>query len=185
MNTKILISFSFSMVSFFQFIPSIHAQVIEKRVILYNTLPVLAEIKDSAEVVKIIKTLPGYMAGYKLEAQKFDESKIPLKEQVNLASGYSVISSDYYILSFRQGFAVLDDETVNQLDAVILHLIEHPRKNLLLSVYNENMKELLYKNRINAIKTYLKVEGISLERIQLNYLDGTSDPDNFRINYIE
>lgn len=185
MNTKNIFSFCFTLVLIGQFLPLTNAQIIEKRVILYNSVPVLAEIKDSAEVVSIIKALPGYMAGYKLDSQKFDETVTVTNEQASSVSGYSIISSDSYILSFRPGYAVLDDETVEQLDAIILQLIEYPRKNVLLSVYNENMKDLLYKNRIKAIKTYLKVEGISLERIQLNYLDGTSSPDNFRINYIE
>lgn len=185
MNTKSFLTIGlFLTISSLSLFP-VAAQVIENKVVLYNTVPVLAEIRDSAEIVRVIKTMPGYMSGYTLETQKFDEKQASSKEQASAVTGYSIISSDYYTLNFSLGVAVLEDEAVQQLDKLILHLIEHPSKNILLSVYNENMKDALYKNRINAIRTYLKVEGISLDRIQLNYLDGSSSPDSFRVNYIE
>jgi hypothetical protein len=148
-------------------------------------VPVLAEVSDSADVVRIVKTMPGYMDGYNLEPQKYDIPSEPSASSTASSTGYSIISSESYTLTFRPGFAVLEDETVKQLDIMVMLMIENPGKKMLLSVYNVNMKDVLYKNRINAIKTYMKVEGISLDRIQLNYLDGAAGLDEFKVNYIE
>ena len=163
---------------------TLHAQHKEEVPVLLNTEPVLAVVNDSAEIVEVVKSLPGYMEGYQLEVMDY----VPKESQVNTTSsntGYSIISSESYTLPFQSGFAVLEDEAVLVLDQLIMHLKEHPKKSFLLSVYNESLTNTLYKNRINAIKAYLKIEGLSLDRFKLNYLEGSSNQDEFKVNYIE
>jgi hypothetical protein len=160
------------------------AQHRDAKTLLYNTSPVLAVVNDSAEVVKIIKPLPGFMEGYTLEKPDYDSSPETVSRSGENA-GYSIISSEYFIIPFRPGFAVLDDEAAGQLDIILTQLMSNPRKNMLISVYNESMSSSLYKNRINAVKSYMKIEGLSLDRIRLNYLEGKSSLDEFKVNFIE
>ncbi|MBK8082323.1 MAG: hypothetical protein IPK25_19850 [Saprospiraceae bacterium] len=47
------------------------------------------------------------------------------------------------------------------------------------------MRNPLYKNRINAIKMYAKIEGISLDRIKFNYLEGKGIDNEIKLNFIE
>jgi hypothetical protein len=152
--------------------------------LLLNTQPHLAMVGDSAEIIKVVKPLPGYMEGYVLEKPNY-EGAVENTPQTASFSGYSIISSESYTIAFRNGFAVLDDEAADNLDAVVKVLKENSNKNLLLSVYNEYMRNPLYKNRINAIKMYAKIEGISLDRIKFNYLEGDATDNEIKLNFIE
>lgn len=182
---KIKICFStFSVLIFLVPVITLVAQQRDTKTLLYNTSPVLAVVNDSADVVKIIKPLPGFMEGYTLEKPNYESSPATVSRSVGNA-GYSIISSEYFIIPFRPGFAVLDDEAASQLDLIMTQLISNPGKNMLISVYNESMSNSLYKNRINAVKSYMKIEGLSLDRIKLNYLEGKSTLDEFKVNFIE
>lgn len=160
------------------------AQNKEEVALLLNTEPVLALVNDSAEIVEVVKSLPGYMEGYQLAPMDYTPKESPVNT-TSSNTGYSIISSESYTVPFHSGFAVLEDEAVEVLDQLIVHLKENPKKSFLLSVYNESLNNALYKNRINAIKAYLKIEGLSLDRFKLNYLEGASVQDEFKVNYIE
>ncbi|MFZ1705723.1 MAG: hypothetical protein WAT79_15335 [Saprospiraceae bacterium] len=166
---------------------TIQAQKTQEIPVLYNTEPTLAIVNDSAEIVQIVKLLPGFMSGYLLEKPQYDTQKPKknLAQGENQATGYTIISSDYKVVQFRPGFAVLEDEAVVVLDKLFESLKENPNQNLLISVFNDYMTTSLYKNRINAIRTYAKVEGIDLYRIKISYLEGATSQDEFRINFIE
>jgi len=170
--------------SMFLFSMSLRAQQTEEVALLYNTNPVLAVVNDSAEIVKVVKPLPGYMNGYTLVTPDYAE-KENSKSKTASSSGYSIISSESYLIPFSQGFAVLDDEAVEILDHLLKEMKQYPSKSLLLSVYNESLNNNLYKNRINAVKSYLKIEGLSLDRLKLNYLEGAASQDEFKINFVE
>lgn len=152
--------------------------------LLLNTEPVLAVVNDSAELVRVVKKLPGYMDGYQLETQSYKYSDVVAARGTS-STGYLIISSESYSVNFSDGFAVLDDSAIAVLDNLIAELKNSPEKSLLLSVYDDYMSTSLYKNRINAIKSYVKIEGISLDRIKLNYLEGSATQDEIKINFVE
>lgn len=174
---------SFLIVVLFQ--ATAFSQQAEEIALLYNTKPVLALVNDSAEIVEVVKPLPGYMEGYTLVTPDYAKK---INEEARTAAssgGYSIISSEYFVIPFDEGFAVLEDEAVKVLDELLMQLKEDPGKSLLLSVYNESLHNNLYKNRINAIKSYLKIEGLSLNRFKLNYLEGAASQDEFKVNFIQ
>ncbi|MBK6566029.1 MAG: hypothetical protein IPN49_08475 [Saprospiraceae bacterium] len=175
---------SFSVVIFFLFQGVLLSQSKVEIPLLLNTQPQLAIVDDSAEIVKVVRPLPGFMDGYILESPKY-ETVVENTPKSTSFSGYSIISSDSYVIAFRSGFAVIDDVAADNLDLVVRILKESPNKNLLLSVFNEYMRNPLYKNRINAIKMYAKIEGISLDRIKFNYLEGKGIDNEIKLNFIE
>jgi hypothetical protein len=157
--------------------------------LLYNTVPVNARVTDSAEVVQILNTLPGYMDGY--EGIGTETRKPPVAEnsddkvlQPSNAGAY-VVSSVFYDIPFREGFAVLDDEAALMLDEIIAELKKYSSKGIIISIFNDYVFTNIYKNRINAIKSYMKIEGITQDRIKLNYLDGTSNQNLLKVHFIE
>jgi len=157
--------------------------------LLYNTVPVNARVTDSAEVVQILNTLPGYMDGY--EGVGTETLKPPVAENTDIKelqpsnAGAYVVSSVFYNIPFREGFAVLDDEAALMLDDIIAELKKYPTKGIIISIFNDYVFTNIYKNRVNAIKSYMKIEGITQDRIKLNYLDGTSNQNLLKVHFIE
>ncbi|MBK8620551.1 MAG: hypothetical protein IPN79_02020 [Saprospiraceae bacterium] len=156
--------------------------------LLYNTVPVFAKVSDSAEVVQIIRTEPSYMEGFQgigVENTKPAPENAEVKVLQPSNAGTFVVSSEYYDIPFREGFAVLDDDAALMLDDIITVLKNNPSKGVIISIFNDYVFTNIYKNRVNAIKSYMKIEGITQDRIKLNYLEGTSNQNILKVHFIE
>ncbi|MBK8082324.1 MAG: hypothetical protein IPK25_19855 [Saprospiraceae bacterium] len=90
---------SFSVVIFFLFQGVLSQSKVEIPLLL-NTQPQLAIVDDSAEIVKVVRPLPGFMDGYILESPKY-ETVVENTPKSTSFSGYSIIHQIPTSLLFR------------------------------------------------------------------------------------
>jgi len=70
------------------------------------------------------------------------------------------------------------------LDVVIGELRKSPTTRVIIRTLSTNKDALIDKNRINSVRTYLKIRGIAQERLAYETLSGDRDIDEVKINYI-
>lgn len=165
---------------------TLSAQSSKEAVILYNTEAVKAEITPTGDIIKIIKSEPDYLAGFKLVAYDYDQvfaqsARMPENEK---HKGYDVVSADTKEIYFDSGFATLNKDAINKLDEIIKILNRERSKKLLIAEFEQNESDPLTKNRINSVKMYLRIKGISENKIQINKLLGVYPENVVRINVV-
>ncbi|MBK9254481.1 MAG: hypothetical protein IPM42_03225 [Saprospiraceae bacterium] len=167
------------------------AQNTKQAVILYNTDPVLAEITSAGEVNKIIAKEPNFLSGFRLVKYDLNLSEtvvvaeIPAPAPAEERTGYAVVSSIYHEVYFDPGFAVLRKDGIAQLDQILKVLESNPERSVLISDFSEYDSDQLHQNRVSSIKSYLKLKGISSQRIRTNRLMGVYNENSVRINFVE
>jgi outer membrane protein OmpA-like peptidoglycan-associated protein len=160
------------------------AQQNKEAVILINTSPVLAEITADANVVKVISEQPDHMKGFVLSGYVVREEKKSILELPQFQP-YRVVSTDKLTVYFSDGFATLSNSAIEVLDSIVLELKNNPDRKVMVTVYEDNLNSNLIKNRVNAIKSYLRVENISLDRVVINTVMGLAPSNQLDINYLD
>lgn len=168
------------------------AQETKESVILYNSVPVRAEITSDAEIKRVIKEEPDYLKGFSLKIQDYGQFVDQGKPQVvtsaeDLSKETEVTGkveeSGFVEIIFDPGFATLSDQSVERLDAVVKRLKNENTLNVLLRALSLKTDGSVTKNRLNSIKTYLKLRGIAQERVIIEKLQGDRDADEVKIFY--
>ncbi|MBK9734222.1 MAG: hypothetical protein IPO92_04340 [Saprospiraceae bacterium] len=133
----------------------------KEAVILYDSRPVLAEIRDGGIIDRIIKDEPDYLEGYTLKIQDYGQfltqKKLTEVSEVKSSGGYAVVSKDEIIVPFDTGYATLSDKAIKVLDNVISRLRTKSESKVVLRTLNTFDESLLSKNRVNSIRTYFKI----------------------------
>lgn len=169
---------------------ALQAQSTKDAVILYNSVPVLAEISSDGEVKKIIRNEPDYLQGFVLKVQDYGQF---LANQEKLKSDSSVVArsensffdndKEYISVPFESGFATLSDIAINKLDEIIAELNKNPSARVVIRTLSTQKDALIDKNRINSVRTYFKIRGIAQERLSYETLSGDRDINEVKINY--
>jgi len=167
------------------------AQSIKEAVILYNSQAVLAKISTDGEVKEIIRDESGYLQGFTLKVQDYgqflaNQEKLKSYDKVILPSENTFFDKDkdYISVPFESGYATLSDLAISRLDVVIGELRKSPTTRVIIRTLSTNKDALIDKNRINSVRTYLKIRGIAQERLAYETLSGDRDIDEVKINYI-
>jgi outer membrane protein OmpA-like peptidoglycan-associated protein len=160
------------------------AQKNKEAVILINTSPVLAEISADANIVKVISEQPDYMKGFVLSGYVVPEEIKSILE-IPQFQPYKVVSTDKLTVYFSDGFATLSNSAIEVLDLIVLELNNNPERKVMVTVYEDNLNSVLTKNRVNAIKSFLRVENISLDRVVTNTVMGLAPSNQLDINYLD
>lgn len=165
---------------------TLSAQQSKEAVILYNSEAVKAQITQSGDILRIIGPEPDYLAGFKLVSYNYEEvfaqaALVPESEKIK---AYDVVSVDGTDIYFENGFATLSKEAVSRLDGIISNLKATPSAKILISDFFQNENDQLAKNRINSIKKYLQIKGISDRKVQINKLTGIYPENTIRINVV-
>lgn len=162
----------------------VFAQQNKEAVILVNASPVLAEITADANIVKVISEQPDYMKGFVLSGYIVPE-EINSTLKIPQFQPYKVVSTDKLTVYFSDGFATLSNSAIDVLDLIVLELKNNPERKVMVTVYEDNLNSVLTKNRVNAIKSYLRVENISLDRVVINPVLGLAPSNQLDINYLD
>ncbi|MFZ1750264.1 MAG: hypothetical protein WAU01_08740 [Saprospiraceae bacterium] len=160
-------------------------------VILYNTVPVLAEVSAYGDVNKILRNEPDYLKGYTLKVH--DYGKFLTEAEIAAHSKSSAVLRNESVtpveaqvtLPFDTGYATLTDRTVKELDSMVDFLVKNPQKNVVLSSLSTEQFVELNNRRINSIKLYLKLRGIQEDRISFSNFIGEHDADEVKFTYQE
>jgi hypothetical protein len=168
------------------------AQDTKESVILYNSVPVRAEITSDAEIKRVIKEEPDYLKGFSLKIQDYgqfvDQGKakvVTVTEALpSEQNGTGKVEEAVFVeIVFDPGFATLSDQSVDRLDAIIKRLKNEPDLTVLMRALSLKTDGSVTKNRLNSIKTYFKLRGIAQERVLIEKLQGDRDADEVKIFY--
>ncbi|MBK6497939.1 MAG: hypothetical protein IPJ39_03885 [Saprospiraceae bacterium] len=165
-------------------------QATKEAVILYNSLPVKAEITTDGNVNRIISEEPDFLKGFTLKVQDYGQfvaqTEAPKKnDPVASSQSYSINAGELASVKFDPDYATLSDETISTLDQIIALLKDDNQAKISLETISKLNTALVSKNRFNSIRTYLKIRGIDPERISFQSLVGDTDVNQVKIYLIK
>lgn len=171
-----------------------NSQNTKEVVILYNSQPVKAIVTSEGTIVEKLPGTPDFPQEYAIQAQDFTgsdnvgsyvEEKKTDANHVSLPESFMVDAKSAHLIQFEKDFATLSDLSVQKLNGVAVHLKQNPNAKVLLMSLSVNNNSPLTKNRLNSIRTFLKIKGINFERVVFESLVGSYDVDEIKISYIE
>jgi hypothetical protein len=105
-----------------------------------------------------------------------------LPESTNSAIGANNIGSQF--IAFERKFATLSDEAIGQLDLIAVEL-NNSNKFLIVRALSVYPDAPLTKNRLNSVKSYLKLRGVDPNRIVTEALRGEISSDDLKIVFAQ
>ena len=164
------------------------AQVNKQVSILYNTKLVLAEVSPEGKVIRIIDDTADDLKGYVLKTQDYSLDQLDASTQPKIQresnSNYIYAGIDPTLIYFEKGGAILSDKAIESLETTIKTLKSNPSLKLLVQTLDKYAASLLNKNRVEAVKTYLKIRGVSHENTIYEPLKGEKNLDEVKIQFI-
>jgi outer membrane protein OmpA-like peptidoglycan-associated protein len=164
-----------------------------EKIILYNSQPVKVELAGD-KIKSFIGPAPAnYMEGYELVNTK---NVVPLpspKQNVVVSEtvvngSYAIVTNEKVMLNFKPGFATLDRAMINKLNEVVVYLKSNSNLSVLLTSHfvddNSTMSKLS-DNRLGAATAYLKIKGISLNRIRIETQKSSGITNVIAVNYLK
>lgn len=172
---------------------SVSAQTTES-VILYNSQAVKVELSEVGTILSFYGLMPGYMDGYDLgQANELAAVELPTESMIDVEdqnfgknAEYDVISKERVQMSFTSNFATLSNETIAALDQVAARLKKGDHSKVLITAYStDGQANTLVSNRINAVKSYLFIKGISSSNILIEVQGSSSLLDSVTVNFAD
>lgn len=165
------------------------------KIILYNSKPVIVKLSGD-KIKSFIGEAPAkYMDGYNTgifnrgkQVVKNSIENIIISETVEVNADYAIISNKKVLLNYQEGFATLDKAMINKLNEISLHLkSDTGAKVLLIShhISDNATGSKLAENRLGAAVAYLKIKGISLDRIKTDTQKSSVLKDVISVNYLK
>lgn len=190
---------------------TLSAQKTIESVILYNGQPVRAIIDDKGNIIKIVSAVPDFLSPKELDVPIYDKdirnvAITPNEETLsNVAQNISSkhiqnpevainvnqdeavvnISNDTDVIHFDKDMAILTMRVRRELDEIVNILNSNPNINILAMTLSKFDNELVSKNRFNAIISYLKLKGISENRISYKPYYSNTEASVVRIQYMD
>lgn len=199
--TLVLLFVSASMIS--QDAPSSTSE--KEKIILYNSQPVKVELVGDRIKSFVGEAPANYMDGYNLEQTHKIKPTIITPTQIvvvqnevlqgeamqkeDVVNGsYAIVSNEKIILNYKSGFATLDKAMINKLNEISLYLKSNTGINVLLTshhISDNATGSKLAENRLGAAVAYLKIKGISLNRIKTDTQKRSGLKDVIAVNYLK
>lgn len=163
-------------------------------VILYNSVPYLAEYTEDGKVLKLIEKKPNYLKGYQLVPTS-NSASTPLlaSDNQSVAPTSNVgkppsVSISRKFIDFDGGKALLSDVSVKRLDAIIEYLATNPNDKVMIIAHRSDETDRIYQlasNRIDSCKKYLEIKGVSNHQIITNSVYAPSLANKVAITYVQ
>lgn len=165
-------------------------QTTKEAVILYNSLPVKAEITSDGNVNRVISEEPDFLKGFTLKVQDYGQlvaqrEEVQKVNPVASSQSYSINAGELASVKFDPDYATLSDETISTLDQIIALLKADNQAKISLETISKLNTALISANRFNSIRTYLKIKGIDSNRISFQSLVGDTDVNQVKIYLIK
>ncbi len=147
---------------------------IVQNVVLINSMPWEVLMSKDGEILAKLKYLPNYLKGYDLNWEKDTnfEPPIPVKVQAQKTM-HSDIQNDFVNsaknseIFFHVGSALLKSKQIQQLNELAQQLNSNPSMVVRLFGFThepETRSSILGKRRMDAVKAYLKIKGVDVDR---------------------
>jgi outer membrane protein OmpA-like peptidoglycan-associated protein len=176
-------------------------------VILVNSQPVLAELDANGNIVKVIKEEPAALAGYDLvkseqsigipvvpkpKSPDTEHAPIMIIEKPKVEKDGKVASIYDFKVSptidaeilFAADAATLSLDARSQLDNVALDLKANPSDVAVVRSLSVNKDSKIHANRVDAVRTYLRIKGVDGNRILTECLQGRIDVSDIKVHII-
>lgn len=167
------------------FAHSISAQEAKEATILYNSKWVKAMISPTGDVISIIGEEPD-LAGFTLKIQDYGQ----FLDQTTEAKGTECSpiqtesnNKDYLLVNFEPNYATLSDDAVTSLNLVVDKLKSGMASKINIETLGKIDFETVNQNRINSIRTYLKIRGIDPSKVNFKSLIGQKNVDEVKIYF--
>jgi outer membrane protein OmpA-like peptidoglycan-associated protein len=162
------------------------------KVILYNSQPVKVKLEGDKIKSFIGEASADYMEGYTLVDKKVAYSpSTPIQKVIESEStanaNYAIVSNEKVLLNYKKGYATLDKAMINKLNEIALLLNSEPGTRVLMTAHlsdTDDKSSKLSDNRLGAATAYLKIKGVSLNRIQIETQSNSSLSDVIAVNYL-
>jgi hypothetical protein len=155
-------------------------------VILYNVVPLRVDLNSDGTIKKIYGEDNAFLRGYKVVRREERIAANPEQYSNSLANFVSVAGANFE-LTFDTDRAVLNEATIKGLDNAAEHIFFNENKLVVNSYKSDNSPKglKLYKNRLNAILTYLDIKGVKKENIIINLDELTNQIDGFKLSFVK
>ena len=163
-----------------------------EKIILYNSQPVKVQLDGDKIKSFVGEASSEYMEGYTLSDKKIAPvastsiQKVISSESKTNAE-YAILSNEKILLNYKVGYATLDKAMINKLNEIAMLLNAEPQTKVLLTSHLSDTSEKTSKlsdNRLGAATAYLKIKGVSLNRIQIETQTNSSLSEVIAVNYL-
>tara|TARA_R110000737_G_scaffold350480_2_gene389616 strand:+ start:291 stop:872 length:582 start_codon:yes stop_codon:yes gene_type:complete len=177
----------------------------KEKIILYNSQPIKVELVGDRILSFVGEAPVDYMKGYNLEPTHkikpviiaptqnaviqnaaVQNEVVQTDEVVN--GSYAIVSNEKVLLNYKSGFATLDRAMINKLNEIAIYLKSDTGINVLFTshhVSDNATSSKLAENRLGAAVAYLKIKGISLDRIKTDTQKSSGLTDVIAVNYLK
>lgn len=168
----------------------------KETVILYNSEPSKVELGNDGEIQGFVGIVPGYMEGYTVVKEPLvspdpekdgDVVVQPIFTNKSTNAPYSILSTERILLEYKPGYATLNSATLNKLDNIAAKLKKDPNAKVLLSYsisQDDARQRTIANNRVDSAKTYLRIKGISEDRVSVDEIESTVMDDTISVNFM-
>lgn len=184
---------------------AIFAQQTKQTIILINSQPCLVEVDQKGNIIKVIKQEENTVEGLKNTAPSeslqhipqvkiqdpetpqviyIDKPKASDNGSVAGVYDYKVSNQINAITQFGQGEATLSTEARKALDKVVEDLLANINDVAVIRSLSIEKTSKLHINRVDAVRSYLKLKGIGSSRIIAENLQGRIDANEVKVHVI-
>lgn len=168
----------------------------KKGIILYNSVPYLAEYTAEGKVVELIEKKPNYLKGYDLVTSSYTNTSPNLiadnqstrPSTPSNTAPISTVSASRKFIDFDGDNATLTDISLKRLLAIKEHLDKNPNSRVMIvahKVDNSERVATLASNRLDSCHRYLEINGVDNSRIITNSVYAPSLAQKVAITYVQ
>lgn len=140
-------------------------------VILYNIVPLNAELAPDGTIISIQGRADDFFKGYTLvQSQKYLDPALADANSLYMPPKGYAVSTKVFNMAFRPSFANLTRPSIINLDELVANIAANPTQKIMLTGYNPNNAEekLLLANRFKSVLLYLEIKGVSKGQVAIN-----------------
>jgi hypothetical protein len=155
-------------------------------VILYNVVPLRVDLNIDGTIKKIYGEDNTFLRGYKV-VRREEKTVIDADQYSNSLNNFLSIAGENYEITFDKDRAVLNESTIKSLDDASAYVFFNGHKLVVNSYKAEESPKgrKLYKNRLNALLTYLDIKGMKKENIIINLDELTNQTEGFKLSFVK
>jgi hypothetical protein len=182
MNKNILTPILFLLMS----VISYAQQGLKNTVILYNVVPLRVDLNPDGTIQTIYGQDNKFLKGYTVVKAAKTNSQESAQYGAD-TKGYTVVASEAFDIPFKTSTAILSQENIDALDKIADQSFFNGNKIVVSSykVNADNKSQTLFKNRMNAILSYLDIKNISKESIIINADEVENANESFKITFVK
>jgi hypothetical protein len=159
---------------------------LDNTVILYNVVPLRVDLNVDGTIKKIYGEDNSFLKGYKV-VKRQDTNGTESSNYLNSLDNYVSLTVENYELIFDDKQSTLNENIIKGLDKSADFIFFNNKKMVVNSYKKQGTMNTtkLYKNRLNAILTYLEIKGVDKKDVIINLEELESSVEGFKIIFVQ